>query len=750
MSDDPFQRTASDGAIETRAGDKFERSDFAAHLARGIVARRGQNSFVVSLQGAWGCGKSSIKNMALETLREMEDAPEVVEFEPWQVRDADSLFATFFGEIALKLDGKGDEAAESKKRLLAYSKSLELGGSVVKSLGTLASVIGVPGGKIVEVVGDKMGDASKIAKEGAEATLEKSLRDQKRELGDLLRKGDRPILVVIDDIDRLEVAEMLLIFQLIKANADFPNFTYLLLMHRERVQEALNDRLGRYGSDYLEKIVQLPIDVPPTNSAQRYALLKGRIAELLESWEVKFSDAEQSDLALLWQSGLSDLLQQPRDVVRALNAIEFSLAIMKSGNELEVNLADFVALESLRTAQPTTYTRLPMVKPFLTQNKPPKSSEAERHLRGSYGLPTEQPTDEEQPGEAEMSDALKDLAILESQGQAARRVLQFIFPSASWALGVQKRPMWEVIPTRPDSRWKIKDERYFDRYFSLSIPIDQISQAEVTRFLQALPNRDELMAQLEAFQMRDLHQTFLLELYEHLSQIPLEHRAQFLAVLFDFWDKQEYYPLLENLFQRVFMGIPEIERKSEIFNEVLGETRAYAIPSLWLRRQQDVLKTLEDQRERFGNVAHDHRHWTDLAGWEKGRDLLVERIERHASTDDFWQRPIVFNAIILWHAVKPDSVKQWVGQQLENSELATFLLRFSGYDFHLPSPDVRFHDQFFEWIEDLPALQRQVEAFNTSAMDGFYDVLFKSFLGYSEQWLQKQAEKQNASSENVS
>ena len=544
MPDNSFQQTASDGAIESHTQDKFDREDFAGHLAKGILARRKQNSFVVSLQGAWGCGKSSIKNMAVEKLEEQNAALEIVQFEPWQLRDADSLFAAFFGEIALKIGGNGDEAAESQRRLLTYSKSLELGGSVVKAIGALASVFEVPGGKLMETIGEKMGGAAEIAKQGAEVTLEKSLRDQKRELGELLRKLDRPILVIIDDIDRLEVEEMLLIFQLIKANADFPNFTYLLLMHRERVQQALSDRLGSYGSDYLEKIVQLPIDVPPTNSAQRYALLKGRIAELLESWKVKFSEAEQSDLAVLWQSGLSELLPNPRDVVRALNAIEFSLAIMKNGNELEVNLADFVALESLRITEATTYTRLPMVKPFLTQNRPQKPSE---QSSANYAVPNSQPTEEEQPGEAEMNAALKELANAEEQGkiqaQAARRVLQFMFPRAVWALGVQKRPTWEVIPTRPETRWKIRDENYFDRYFVLSIPQDQVSQAEVTRFLQALPNRDELISQLEDLERRGLHQTFLLELRHHFSDVPSEHHPQLLAALLDFWEIRDHSAL---------------------------------------------------------------------------------------------------------------------------------------------------------------------------------------------------------------
>ena len=536
MSNPSFHEITTDRAIERSGQDTFDREKFALHLAQGIVQRQNRSSFVVALQGAWGCGKTSIKNMALEKLADLENAPHVVEFEPWQLRDADSLFATFFGEIALALKEEvsdGSEKAQARKeKLLGYSKSLAFGGSVVKSLGILAGITGIPLAKLIELAGEKMGDMADVTEKGANAIgvpEEKSLRDQKRELSASLAELKRPILVVIDDIDRLEVAEMVLLFQLVKANADFPNFTYLLLLQRDRVKDGLIKHMGDYGRDYLDKIIQLPIDVPPANASQRFALLEHGLEELFELWELTLSDDARTDISLLWGRGLGDLLAQPRDVVRVLNAVEFTLAIMKTEAGLEINLTDALALEAIRVLEPATYGRLPTVKHLLVGERPKKLSERQGPSQGLYdsvsGKISNTLADDEQPGQAEIDKALKELSS--ERRQAVNHVLEFVFPQASWALETRAETPNGPRETRPSGHWRAKEK--FDRYFNLAIPADEISQAELTRFLDALAasNISALDQQMEGFLQRNMHKTFFWELYDEVLHIPTRSVSDF-------------------------------------------------------------------------------------------------------------------------------------------------------------------------------------------------------------------------------
>jgi hypothetical protein len=72
-----------------------------------------------------------------------------------------------------------------------------------------------------------------------------------------LRALKKPILIVMDDVDRLSIDEVMLLFQLVKASADFPNMVYLLLFQRDIVEKSLQDGAPTSAREFLEKIVQV-------------------------------------------------------------------------------------------------------------------------------------------------------------------------------------------------------------------------------------------------------------------------------------------------------------------------------------------------------------------------------------------------------------------------------------------------------------------------------------------------------------
>lgn len=90
----------------------------------------------------------------------------------------------------------------------------------------------------------------------------KPLKEVKEELRQDLKRLKGQLLVVIDDVDRLIPDEVLELFQLVKAHADFPNVVYLLLFDREVVERSLEGRLGIAGRGFIEKIVQVSFNIP--------------------------------------------------------------------------------------------------------------------------------------------------------------------------------------------------------------------------------------------------------------------------------------------------------------------------------------------------------------------------------------------------------------------------------------------------------------------------------------------------------
>ncbi|MEA3293619.1 MAG: P-loop NTPase fold protein, partial [Euryarchaeota archaeon] len=186
----------------------------------------------------------------------------------------------------------------------------------------------------------------------------KSILKVKREIKDELIKRQKKLIVVIDDIDRLNQSEIKQIFRLIRINADFPNTIYLLAFDRSIIEKNLEEQAGVSGKDYLNKIVQVNFDIPFTNPTKISAfLLKelNRVLSLLPESSQKFYDQDDSYWTNVYHSGFKDLFKNIRDVKRFVSSLEFNISQMYQGGVMEVNPIDFTAIEAIRVFAPEFY-----------------------------------------------------------------------------------------------------------------------------------------------------------------------------------------------------------------------------------------------------------------------------------------------------------------------------------------------------------------------------------------------------------
>jgi len=282
---------STDREISSGKDDRLDRKRFADSLANGIGRWKNKDSLVVGLFGSWGSGKTSIKNMILETLREKDDCPEIVEFNPWQLADRDQLNSAFFQEIGIAL-GRPDSSHEHKKassKFILYGAYLKTGAYlfqgtrrftiwVIRFILGLAIIVGfwidlasmgliapwlklvVGGVLLISIFSEKIsgwlaGLFEHLASIQAakSQSQEKSLEERKRDVSALLEKIQNPLLIIIDDVDRLTNDEIRSLFKLVKANADFPNLIYLILCDREVVEESLDKLTPGRGKEFLKK-----------------------------------------------------------------------------------------------------------------------------------------------------------------------------------------------------------------------------------------------------------------------------------------------------------------------------------------------------------------------------------------------------------------------------------------------------------------------------------------------------------------
>src|SRR5438132_8680983 len=101
----------ADRPILSAKEDLLGRAPFAQTLAKAILAWHGDESLTIAVSGDWGSGKTSLKNMVIEHLKEQGSAaPEIVEFNPWKWDTQDKISSAFFREISIALN-KVDKSA---------------------------------------------------------------------------------------------------------------------------------------------------------------------------------------------------------------------------------------------------------------------------------------------------------------------------------------------------------------------------------------------------------------------------------------------------------------------------------------------------------------------------------------------------------------------------------------------------------------------------------------------------------------
>ena len=333
-----------DQPIQSCKEDTLSRKSFARSLGNAILKYKEKDSIVIGLFGVWGSGKTSIINMALEHIDSVcrektnENKPILVKFNPWNYSDQNQLISQFFKQLSVTLKRKDYSVNIRKvgKKLETYTKFFE----PVKLIPVVGQLMG-----IVKDIVQTIGKTLKVFGEHRENDLN-SIR---KELNDLLAKQSNKIIVIIDDIDRLNNTEIRQIFQLVKSLGDFPNTIYLLAFDKEIVINALKKVQEGSGVEYLEKIVQVPFDIPLISKQEIEQLLFSQLDELVK--DIPEEKWDQTCWGNIYHSGLKYFFENIRDVTRYINSLRLGLGLIKG----EVNPIDFLAITAIQVFIPEIY-----------------------------------------------------------------------------------------------------------------------------------------------------------------------------------------------------------------------------------------------------------------------------------------------------------------------------------------------------------------------------------------------------------
>lgn len=491
----------SDKPISSRSDDLLKRSGFARLLANTIASLNKADTFTIGIFGKWGSGKTSVVKMMLQELENQQKSADeqdkiiVIHFEPWNFADSNQLLNQFFARLANEFRRKSD------KGLKAIGDALE-GYSDAFTLAELIPEVGLVG-KIISLLGKSSAEAvGKFLKKRVDGG---DVQSQKERVISLLEEQKSRILVVIDDIDRLSNEQIRHVFQLVTSVAKFPNTTYLLVFDKDIVVKALEQVQEGSGEDYLEKIIQMPIQIPDIQRPALRQILFMRLDEILKKHsDVNFSE---SHWQAVYMPCVDPFIKHIRDINRLCNAVEFKLSAISG----EVDFADIVAITALEIGMPAVYE-------WAKENKGVLTGDGSQYSFGTQDRKSQEwcKIYEEQliailPQNSSLKSDQRDVDL-------ALKCLSHIFPHFGHKIG----KTYEVF-TRDQLRKnnQIAHPDKYDRYFHLTIDYIGFRKADVRAAIQIMSSK-ELSDFLLERDNEDTSYEFLEEVNAAIQDIPIE------------------------------------------------------------------------------------------------------------------------------------------------------------------------------------------------------------------------------------
>ena len=261
--------------------------------ARTIIDNDGLHPTTIGVFGDWGSGKTSLLKM-LKSDIELEAGEEVLclEFNGWLFEGYEDAKAALLGTIVDELLANRGTSVKVKEKVGELLKRLDFlktlgyvakGGLVLAAGGLPALGIVAGAGMIAgaQGVAEKAKDldpekAAGLLKEDSatNANIRRTVRGFRHEFEELLKAANlKRLVVIIDDLDRCSPDTIIETLEAIKLFLFVPQTVFIIGADERLIQYAVRKRFpelpgekSEVGRDYLEKLVQFPIRVPPLGS----------------------------------------------------------------------------------------------------------------------------------------------------------------------------------------------------------------------------------------------------------------------------------------------------------------------------------------------------------------------------------------------------------------------------------------------------------------------------------------------------
>ena len=300
--------------------DLLERGNIINKLYEVVTKCYNGEKFVLSLQGEWGSGKTTIINNFKKLIKDDSNIIIIDDFDPWSYEDEQAMFKGMFDSIMKKI-GINFSIRDISNFLNFYIDAI--------------------------FNNSKYENKYKIAKKYY-LDIDKSNK-LKSIINTYLKNNNKKILFIIDNIERADKDNINLLFKLVNNIFNFDNVIYLLSFDDNRMKEIFkNDLNSNY--KYLKKIIQLEVKVPKIDENVMKDVVGRCIKNLMKLYEINFNEKDNEKTIELLAQKIKDL----RELKIYLNSV-ISFNKLLNNN---LNIQDTMLLELIKSQNIELYEEI--------------------------------------------------------------------------------------------------------------------------------------------------------------------------------------------------------------------------------------------------------------------------------------------------------------------------------------------------------------------------------------------------------
>lgn len=285
-----------------------------------------QKSAIIAVIGSWGIGKTSMLNLLFDKYR-LEEKHDLPIFKLDAVDYSD--FKYLILEL-LKIINKRFSTLDDGTIQELFIKFASL------SLFTLDIISIFYGSPLL----NKISDILNVSKSAIESLPKENLPEVKNKLKDKLKEKKKKLIIIIDDIDRMDNKEFLTVLKLIREFAELPNIIFILSISEESITQ---------NKQFIDKYIEFSFYFPSLNLVDFF---KQHLRNYIRAF-FKPQGTDDVELNKIVVKLLTTYIKTPRDIKRLINTLYMERDIYK-----DTYIYDLLLLTTIKIFDIKSYTHI--------------------------------------------------------------------------------------------------------------------------------------------------------------------------------------------------------------------------------------------------------------------------------------------------------------------------------------------------------------------------------------------------------